>query len=49
MAETLRNLVRRAERDQGPRPGLTRDERARVKALEREVRELRWRGAVWNG
>ena len=33
--------VRRAERDQGLRPGLTSDERARMKALEREVRELR--------
>jgi transposase len=40
-AETLRNWVRRAERDQGLRPGLTTDERARMKALEREVRELR--------
>ena len=33
--------MRRAERDQGLRPGLTTDERARMKALEREVRELR--------
>ena len=40
-AETLRLWVRRAERDQGLRPGLTTDERARMKALEREVRELR--------
>ncbi len=40
-AETLRLWVRRAERDQGVRPGLTTDERARMKALEREVRELR--------
>ncbi|QKD86277.1 IS3 family transposase [Xanthomonas axonopodis pv. vasculorum] len=40
-AETLRNWVRRAERDQGLRPGLTTDERVRMKALEREVRELR--------
>ena len=40
-AQTLCNWVRRAERDQGLRPGLTTDERARVKALEREVRELR--------
>ena len=37
-AETL---VRRAERDSGLRPGLTTDEQARIKALEREVRELR--------
>ncbi|KGE50667.1 transposase [Xanthomonas axonopodis pv. vasculorum] len=40
-AETLRNWVRRAERAQGLRPGLTTDERVRMKALEREVRELR--------
>ena len=40
-SETLRNWVRRAERDQGLRPGLTTDERVRMKALEREVRELR--------
>src|SRR5215470_16488410 len=40
-AETLRNWVRQAERDQGRRPGLTTDERARLKQLEREVRELR--------
>jgi transposase len=40
-AETLRRWVQRAERDQGLRPGLTTDERARLKELEREVRELR--------
>ena len=40
-AETLRLWVRRAERDQGKLPGLTTDERARMKALERENRELR--------
>jgi len=40
-SETLRNWVRRAERDQGRRAGLTTDERARLKELEREVRELR--------
>ena len=39
--ETLRLWVRRAERDQGLRPGLASDERSRMKALEREVRELR--------
>ena len=39
--ETLRSWVRQAERDQGKRPGLTADERDRIKALEREVRELR--------
>ncbi|PPT77362.1 hypothetical protein XthCFBP4691_19380 [Xanthomonas theicola] len=40
-AETLRWWVRRAERDQGLRPGLTTEERARMKALERENRERR--------
>src|ERR687898_308537 len=39
--ETLRQWVRRAETDAGARPGLTTDERARIKELEREVRELR--------
>ena len=39
--ETLRSWVRRAERDQGLRPGPTTEERERIKALEREVRELR--------
>ncbi len=40
-AETLRLWVRQAERDGGQRPGLTTDERAQMKALQREVRELR--------
>jgi len=40
-AETLRLWVRRAETDEGLRPGLTSDERARMKELERENRELR--------
>jgi transposase len=39
--ETLRSWVRQAERDAGSRAGLTTDERARLKALERENRELR--------
>jgi transposase-like protein len=37
----LRKWVRQAERDAGEKPGLTSDERARLKALERENRELR--------
>ncbi len=39
--ETLRRWVRRAETDEGRRPGLTTDERERLKAVERENRELR--------
>ena len=39
--ESLRIWVRRAETDAGHRPGLTSDERERVKELEREVKELR--------
>ena len=39
--ETLRNWVRQAERDQGQRANSTTDERKRIKALERENRELR--------
>jgi transposase len=40
-AETLRHWVRRMERDEGRRPGLTTAEAQRVKELERENRELR--------
>jgi len=39
--ETLRRWVRQAERDSGARDGLTTDDRDRIKALERENRELR--------
>ena len=40
-AETLRRWVRRHERDTGQREGLSTADRDRLKALEREVRELR--------
>jgi transposase len=39
-AETLRKWVRQSEQDQGIREGLSSDERERLKALERENREL---------
>ena len=39
--ETLRNWVRQAERDAGRRPGLSTEERERLKSLERENRELK--------
>ena len=39
--ETLRLWVRRAETEEGKRPGLTTDEREKLRALEREVKELR--------
>jgi len=39
--ETLRNWVRRAEQDRGLRPGPTTTDSERMKALERENRELR--------
>ncbi len=39
--ETLRSWVRRVEVDHGRRAGVTTDERARLKELERENRELR--------
>jgi transposase len=40
-AETLRKWVRQAERDQGLRAGPTTEEQERIRALERENRELR--------
>ena len=39
--ETLRNWVRRAERDSGVRPGVTSDQLEELRMLRREVKELR--------
>ena len=39
--ETLRGWVRQTQRDAGKRPGLTTEERERLKKLERENRELK--------
>jgi transposase len=39
--ETVRKWVRRAEIDEGQRPGITTSERERLKELEKENRELR--------
>src|SRR5690625_3391324 len=39
--QTLLNWVRQAERDLGLKPGPTAEEREEIKALKREVRELR--------
>ncbi len=39
--ETLRSWVKQTEVDTGRRDGLTTDDRERVKALERENKELR--------
>ena len=40
-SEALRSWLRQRERDQGERPGSTSAELQRMKALERENRELR--------
>jgi transposase len=40
-AETLRGWVRQRERDTGQREGLSSADKERIKALERENRELR--------
>jgi transposase len=39
--ETLRTWIRKAEEDRGLRPGTSTQEQERIRALEREVRELR--------
>ena len=40
-AQTLNEWTKKVEVDAGRKPGLTTDMAAKVKALEREVRELR--------
>ena len=40
-AQTLSTWIKRRQIDSGQRPGVSSDEHARVKALEREVKELR--------
>ncbi len=40
-ADTLRAWRRQASCDAGERGGITSDEKARIKALEREIKELR--------
>ena len=39
--ETLRKWTRQRQRDAGQRPGLTTEDKTRIKELEREVHELR--------
>ena len=39
--DTLRVCCVQAERDAGERDGMTRDQKAHLKALERDIRELR--------
>jgi transposase-like protein len=41
VANTLNEWVKRDELDNGPREGLTTSEREQLKALQREVKELR--------
>nr|CBA28234.1 hypothetical protein Csp_A06250 [Curvibacter putative symbiont of Hydra magnipapillata] len=41
MPQTLNELVKKSASDSGAREGDTSDERERIKALKREVKELR--------
>jgi transposase len=40
-AETLRSWLKQHEVDAGAKPGLSTDEKAQLKALQKEVKELR--------
>ena len=44
--QTLHNWIKRAEVDDGDRPGVTTDTAAKLKALERENKELRQANAI---
>jgi transposase len=44
--DTLRNWVKQTRVDAGDEPGLTTDERTRLRELERENRELRRANAI---
>ena len=44
--ESVRQWVKQADIDEGVKPGVTMSESARVKDLEREVRELRRANAI---
>jgi transposase len=44
--DTLRNWVKQVQIDDGERPGVSTSDRARLVALEREVRELRRANAI---
>ena len=44
--EAVRTWVRKAQIDQGTRPGTTTDEAQRIKELEKEIRELRRAKAI---
>ena len=44
--ETLRTWVRKTQVDTGSRPGITSDERAQLRQLQREVKDLRRANAI---
>ena len=46
LPETLRTWVRKTQVDTGSRPGITSDERAQLKQLQREVKDLRRTNAI---